>query len=231
VYGMILKKSNFHLTYTKHIVNCGETLLCEARYNRRYMKKTNNPEEENIEVLIGWRIKKLREAKRMTLATLAEKTGLSKGLLSKIENGLVSSPVSTLSLVAESLQVRLAFLVDRFEEKPQIQYVLTKKNKGTKHDLGTEEFGLYYERLAAKKLNKKMSPSILTVETDKELPVVFTHPGEEFLMVQEGRMELSMGKEKFIMETGDSIYFDADIPHRGRNIEDYPLKVLMVICE
>ena len=73
------------------------------------MKSLEEPPERSIEQRIGQRIRKLRKAKGANLAQLGEATGLSKALLSKIENGKVSSPVSTLALIADALQVKLGF--------------------------------------------------------------------------------------------------------------------------
>jgi transcriptional regulator with XRE-family HTH domain len=187
--------------------------------------------ERTIEKSIGLRIRKLRESKGMTLAQLSKITGFSKGLLSRIENGHVSSPVSTLLVIADSLKVRLAFLLDDFRAKPQPKYVLTRAEERTRIGRGTEEFGLYYDMIAHEKSNKKMIPAIITLDNKDDYPVVLTHVGDEFLYVLEGRMNFKLGDENFIMEAGDSIYFEADVPHQGTNIEDYPLKVLMVICQ
>jgi transcriptional regulator with XRE-family HTH domain len=187
--------------------------------------------DKRIEESIGSRIKSLREGKKLTLARLSELTGLSKGLLSRIENGKVSSPVSTLLLIADSLKVRLAFLIDEDEGKPQPRCVMVKKEDMTRLDRGTNDFGFYYDMIAVEKTNKKMIPSIITVENKNELPLTFTHPGEEFLHILEGRMEFSYGNDRYLMKAGDSIYFESDMPHRGQNIDDSPLKVLMVICE
>ena len=187
--------------------------------------------EKSLEARIGWRIRKLRESKKMTLAVLSDKTGLSKGLLSKIENGLVSSPVSTLSVISDALKVRLSFLLDDDGGKPPMPYELVKKDQRTRFDRGIEDFGFYYEMIAHNKPDKKMIPSILTLEYRRPIPVLFTHDSDEFIYVLQGQMEFSYGQEVFFMEAGDSIYFDATVPHGGRNVGDEPLQVLMVVCD
>ncbi len=184
----------------------------------------------SLEARIGWRIRKLRESKRLTLADLAARTGLSKALLSKIENGKVSSPVSTLLSIAESLKVRLSYLVDDNGGQPEMKCVLVRAGERLKLDRGTEDFGFCYEMLAHSKPDKKMEPAVLIVENRRKHAVTYTHPGEELIYVLEGRMEFTYGKKKFLMEAGDAIYFDGDLPHGGRNISDHPLKVLTVIC-
>jgi len=186
---------------------------------------------ESIEEQIGWRIRKLREGKKVTLSVLGKKTGLSTSLLSKIENGKVASPVSTLSQIANSLNVGLNFLLDENQDQQDRKYVMVRKGEGIRLDRGTEDFGLIYEMLAQQKLNKLMNPSILILENKREIPVLFTHPGEEIIFVLQGKMEFTYGKEKLRMQAGDFLYFDADRPHGGRNIGRGPLKVLMVICD
>lgn len=183
-----------------------------------------------LEEQIGWRIRKLRESKRLTLANLAERTGLSKALLSKIENGKVSSPVSTLLLIAEALKVSLSYLVDRDEQRPNSKFLLVRRGERLKLDRGTEKFGFSYEMLAQEKADKLMEPAVLIVENRRKNAVTFTHPGEELIYVLEGRMEFVYGGQKLVMDAGDSIYFDGDVPHGGRNIGETTLKVLMVIC-
>lgn len=184
----------------------------------------------SLEAQIGWRIRKLRESKRLTLEDLSQRTGLSKALLSKIENGKVSSPVSTLLLISESLKVRLSYLIDDNGQQSEMKCALVRAGDRLKLDRGTEDFGFSYEMLAHSKPDKMMEPAVLIVENRRRYAVTYTHPGEELIYVLEGKMEFIYGKKKFLMEMGDAIYFDGDIPHGGRNISDRPLKVLTVIC-
>ncbi|HKJ64710.1 MAG TPA: cupin domain-containing protein [Desulfopila sp.] len=184
-----------------------------------------------IEAAIGQRIRRIRNQKRLKLSELAEATNLSKGLLSKIENGKVSSPVSTLALIAEALKVSLSILVDDCEYQSPCKYVLVKKKERVRLDKDPGSFGLYMEMLAREKTNKLMEPSILNLEPGRTEPVIFVHPGEELIFVLKGVMEFTYGDDVFLMEEGDSIYLDSTVPHGGRNSTDSDLKVLMVICE
>ncbi|MBE0584241.1 MAG: cupin domain-containing protein [Desulfofustis sp.] len=186
--------------------------------------------KNSIELAIGQRIRSLRNEKRLTLGELADRTNLSKGLLSKIENGKVSSPVSTLALIAEALAVKLSFLIDDGRDQPPRTYILVRKNDRIRMDKDPASFGLSMEMLAHEKPYKLMEPSILSLEPGRTEPVIFTHPGEELIFVLEGIMEFTYGGEVFLMEQGDSIYLDATVPHGGRNLADSELKVLMVIC-
>ena len=183
-----------------------------------------------LEEQIGLRIHKLRESKRLTLANISEVTGLSKALLSKIENGKVSSPLSTLMLIAEALKVDLRYLVDSKGDRSDSKFLLVRREERLKLDRGTKNFGFHYEMLAHEKANKLMEPAVLIVQNRRKNAVTFTHPGQELIYVLEGKMEFVYGREKFLMNPGDSIYFDGDVPHGGRNIGETTLRVLMVIC-
>lgn len=187
--------------------------------------------KHTIEASIGARIRSIRNKKRLKLDDLSRATNLSKGLLSKIENGKVSSPVSTLALIAEALGVNLSVLVDDGDDQPPCTYVLVKKKDRLRLSMEPATFGLCLEMLAQEKPNKLMEPSILYLESGRTEPVIFVHPGEEMIYVLQGKMEFTYGEDIFLMEEGDSIYLDATVPHGGRNVADTELKVLMVICE
>lgn len=187
--------------------------------------------KRSIEASIGTRIRTLRTGKNLKLNDLSQATRLSKGLLSKIENGKVSSPVSTLALIAEALGVSLSALVDDGDGQSPCPYVLVKKNDRVRLNKAPSTFGLCMELLAQEKANKLMEPSVLYLESGRSDPVMFAHPGEEILFVLQGTMEFSYGDDRFVMEEGDSLYLDATIPHGGRNISDTELQVLMVICK
>lgn len=190
-----------------------------------------NSTENTIEIAIGQRLRNLRRKKAITLDKLSKKTGLSKGLLSKIENGKVSSPVSTLAQIAEALKVKLSYLVDGEAGLPERKYALVRRGQRVRLDKDPTSFGLYMEMLAHQKPNKLMEPSILVLEPNRSEPVIFTHPGEEMLFVLTGEMEFNYGGEIFTMQEGDSLYFDSTVPHGGRNLGKDELRVLMVICE
>ena len=175
---------------------------------------------------IGKRIQALRRQRGSTLQKLAERTGLSKGLLSKIENGKVSSPISTYLNIAHALGAKIAyFLQDEAEDQ---SFVRVRKNERQRHNEGLAQFGYGYEALAHNRKEKIMEPFILTVDHRFSKPVVFSHPGEEFNFLLEGKVLFKYGSEQFILEKGDSYYFDASVPHVGISIGKKPAKALVV---
>jgi mannose-6-phosphate isomerase-like protein (cupin superfamily) len=82
---------------------------------------------------------------------------------------------------------------------------------------GGSAFGYDYIGLALKRINKRMDPFIFTFPPRIDKHVFFEHRGEEFLFVLSGTIEFQVGDERFTLRKGDSVYFDASVPHRGRS--------------
>jgi len=177
---------------------------------------------------LGRRIQALRRRQGMTLQKVAEQTRLSKGLLSKIENGTGSSPISTLFHIARALNVKITqFFDDREESQP---FVLVKREERLKYGEAVPSPVYQYEALAYKRLEKRMYPFILTTDRKSAGKVSFSHPGEEILFVLNGKMKFRYGKKEWIIRKGDCIYFDATVPHVGTSADGKALKVLMIGC-
>jgi transcriptional regulator with XRE-family HTH domain len=180
-----------------------------------------------LEKDIGKKIRELRSLKGMTLDVLAEKTGFTKGYLSRVENSEKAPPVSTLIKIAKALQVDLSEILSEMGGSNTVS--LVRKNERVVMARDGSVFGYYYESLAHKFTNKNMEPYIITVPTNpKEVPH-FKHKGEEVLLVLEGKMKFIHGDREFILEEGDCIYFDSDIEHSSAVIGPNDCKCMMVI--
>ncbi len=170
----------------------------------------------------------MRLKRAITLQQLASRTNLSKSLLSKIENGKVSSPVSTLFTIAKALNTKITYFFNDKDENLPI--ILVRKNERRQFHRINARFGYTYEALGYKRKEKLMEPFILYMDKKSAKNVSFSHPGEEILFMLEGTSEFKHGDQKLTLKKGDCIYFDASIPHSGRPIGDKPVKSFMVIC-
>jgi transcriptional regulator with XRE-family HTH domain len=177
---------------------------------------------------LGKRIRSMRLKQAITLQQLASRTNLSKSLLSKIENGKVSSPVSTLFTIAQALNTKITYFFSDQDENPPI--ILVRKNERRRFHRINARFGYTYEALGYKRKEKLMEPFILYMDKKTTKNVTFSHPGEEILFVLEGTSEFKHGDQKLIVKKGDCVYFDASIPHSGRPIGNKPVKSFMIIC-
>ena len=179
------------------------------------------------ETEIGNRIRQYRLQKDYTLQALADKTGFSKGYLSKVEKSEKAPPVATLSVLARELGVSVSVILG--EEIMNGSICLVRQNERTLMAKTGEEFGYAYEALANPYPNKHMEPFILSYPSDDALKHTFQHDGEEMLFVLQGQMRFKYGNRELILKNGDCIYFDSGVAHTGESIGDEPLKTLIVI--
>ena len=180
-----------------------------------------------IEAEIGKRIRQYRRQKDFTLQKLADKTGFSKGYLSKVEKSEKAPPVATISVIAKELGVSVSVLLG--EEAMTDSICLVRQNERTFMAKNGEEFGYAYEALANPYPNKHMEPFILSYPSDDALKHTFQHDGEEMLFVLQGQMRFKYGNREFALDKGDCVYFDSSVAHTGEQIGDEPLITLIVL--
>jgi transcriptional regulator with XRE-family HTH domain len=178
------------------------------------------------EAVIGKRIKSVRRMKGLTLQDVADETGLTKGYLSKIETSGKAAPVPTLARIAKVLGVPLAELFGGVEKAERISLVRADKRQQLAQ--GAREFGYLYELLCVGIDNKYMEPYLLTIPANTTC-VPTEHNGEEFLFVLDGQMRFHLGDDEYLLEQGDSLYFDASISHFGEAASDADVKCVMVV--
>ncbi|MCB2229018.1 MAG: XRE family transcriptional regulator [Desulfarculaceae bacterium] len=176
---------------------------------------------------IGKNLRGMRKAAGLSLEDLAQKTGLSKGYLSKLENSPKSPPLSTLVVIAKALGATLSELLGESQERISASLVKSAERRPMARN-GTS-FGYSYETLAHKYPHKRMEPYLLTIPADNPDTAVFRHDGEEMMFVLEGTMHFTHGTDEYLVETGDCIYFDSGIEHYGVAAGDQDVKCLMVI--
>ena len=185
------------------------------------------------EALITKNIKELRKQKKITLQELSDLTGLTKGYLSKIERAKKAPPYSTLNKIAIALDVDAASLLEiNFDQSRDKRISFTRKHDRKRiEQLGSVAdgslYGYRYEALAFDKQGKNMEPYIIEPAFEDE--AIFQHEGEEFMLVLEGKHEFIYDGETYIMEEGDSVYFDAAVPHTGKSLGEKKAKLLAVL--
>jgi transcriptional regulator with XRE-family HTH domain len=173
-------------------------------------------------------IKRIRQNKKMSLLRLAKLCGLTKGYVSKIENSDKAPPFSTLSKIANALDTDISLLLADESEAPEnLSLCIVKKNERKEVVSRGTVYGLHYEALAHTKIGKNMEPYVIfPVFREKG---VFSHEGEEFIYVLKGPYEFVYDGKKYLLNTGDSIYFDSIIPHCGTSIGGKKAKILAVM--
>jgi transcriptional regulator with XRE-family HTH domain len=169
--------------------------------------------------VIGSRVGELRAKLGITLDQLAAATGFSKGYLSKIENSHKVPPIGTLSRIAAALSTDITALLNAPSGAPDKAFSVVRADERRPVVRGGTAFGYDYVGLADNRREKKMEPFLFTFPSQIDKYVFFEHEGEEFMFVLSGRVEWQCGGEKLVLGPGDSVYFDARLPHRGRALE------------
>jgi len=174
-----------------------------------------NIREEVKELQIGFKIRRMRQDRRMTLQDLAEATGLSKPLLSQIENDQVIPPLATLLRIAKAFRVNLHSFFQ--EEGNTARCVLTRAGESRKlqrRPEGGHPVPYTYHSLAHGKKNRNLEPFIIEFDVREwRDDLMVSHDGEEFIFLLEGELELRYADQTLILEPGDSVYYDSTEPH------------------
>lgn len=184
-----------------------------------------------LEKKIADKIHEIRKNKGLTLAQLGDETGLSKGLLSRIENSQVSPPIATLSKIARGLEVPIGIFFEE-DETDHKGYTVTYKNERKQVIRRGTKIGFIYYSLSSLKTRHLIEPFIIRYPVIGKEPIkLFDHFGEEFLFVLKGKMDLVYGKEKIRLKTGDAIHFDPSTPHRGQNVGKEESECLVIVID
>lgn len=183
------------------------------------------PEEETI---IARRIRRIRLNKELTLEEVAGLTGLTKGLLSKIENNRVSPPISTLVKVARALEVSLG---DFFSPADDRAVQLVRAGQGVRYNPEDAGAGSVMEALVGGFTRPKMEPLVVTINDPVHYqPRFYSHPGQELILVLEGEMEYRYAEETYHLFQGDSLYFNAEHKHGPLPRSGRCVRYLSVLC-
>lgn len=186
--------------------------------------------EKNLEVAIGRQVRELRKHQRMTGADLAVKSGLSVGMLSKIENGATSPSLTTISALAHALKVPLVQLFSGYEEDRACLHV--KAGDGVETERAGTRAGHQYSLLGhigATGAGVVVEPYLITLDSTSDIFPTFQHDGIELLYMLEGRVSYRHSDQTYLLEPGDSLLFDADAPHGPEELVELPTKYLSII--
>ena len=174
---------------------------------------------------VGQQLREIRTSRRLSMKSLAQKSGLNINTLSLIENEHTSPSVSTLQQLAQSLQVPIT----EFFETDHGTRKLIHQKQG-KRPCVTFQHSIM-EDLAPGMPRFGAEPIIVTLEPRADSgKKQIVHTGREFVYCLDGRIVYTVDNEKYILEPGDSLIFDAYLPHHWKNIDSMPSRVLLVLC-
>lgn len=187
---------------------------------------------EMNEYNIGSQLRCIRKAKNMTLQFVAGETGVSAPLLSQVENGNVTPSLKTLSKLATYFQIRMSRFFDGINDKPRYDvFRKIDKNHENLHDFMLQKKRNYCYSMLPSASRKKMSCSEFDLRASCRIAATENSSGETFLYVLAGKVEITRDDERFIIESGDSVYLDNSITLGVKPIHCSRAKVIRVETE
>jgi transcriptional regulator with XRE-family HTH domain len=176
--------------------------------------------------IVGVNIKRLREEKGISLRDLARRVGVTASFLSQVETAKTSPSLATLKKIADSLETTVGNLVG--EDAPKNDNpVVTEKDRRTIREIG-HDVKMYL--LSTPNPNKQMEPLLFEMKANASSgETVYSHFGQEFVLVLKGAIEISLNDKEYILNKGDSIYFNSNTPHSFRNISKGTTEALWVV--
>ncbi|HTU39016.1 MAG TPA: helix-turn-helix domain-containing protein [Acidimicrobiales bacterium] len=158
---------------------------------------------------------------------LAERTGISKGMLSKIENAQTSPSLSTLERLAGALDIPFTSLFRGLAEERDAVFV--KAGSGPEIVRKGTRAGHTYELLGSLRgPYKRVEPLLVKLDEETEVFPLFQHSGIEILYMLSGVMEYGYGRQRYKMERGDTLLFEGDIPHGPTQLVKLPIRFLSI---
>lgn len=176
---------------------------------------------------VGARIRELRKAKKVTLVELSKQTGVAQATLSRIETGSMIGTVESHQKIAEALGLGLAELYNPLDRRYE-EIVHSKKD--TPRKIVHQGRGCQMELLTQEVTKKKITPLLVTLAGNARSSLEQNDRGvEKFIWVLEGEIEVTVEKENFSVKTGETLYFDASLPHRLVNPKSKTAKIFQAV--
>ena len=186
--------------------------------------------EKVLEVAIGREVRAHRKKKEITVADLSESTGISIGMLSKIENGNTSASLTTLSTIADALSIPITSFFRGYEAEKSA--VHTKAGEGVELEREGTRANHQYNLLGHIGTNSSgviVEPYLITLSAESDRIPTFQHGGIETIYMLEGEVDYRHGDQVFALKAGDTLFFDADAPHGPEVLVKLPARYLSVI--
>ncbi len=178
-----------------------------------------------VDINVGLHLRELRAGRRLSIRSLAEQSGLNVNTLSLIENSRTSPSVSTLQLLASALDVPITAFFEIDTPKNNISYQKAGQRPRAAFAHGT------LEDLGAGLTLHGGQPFLVTLEPKANSgPTPIVHTGHEFVFCLEGHLSYTIEDQAYRLDPGDSLLFEAYLPHRWHNAGETASRSLLVMC-
>ena len=186
--------------------------------------------ENVLEVAIGRQIRIYRKQMEITVSDLSKMTGLSTGMLSKIENGNTSPSLSTLQTLSNALSIPMTAFFKQFEQKREC--IHTKANEGVEVEGEGTRAGHQYNlrgHLGSNDSGVIVEPYLIELTSETDTFKTFQHGGLETIYMLAGEITYRHGDGVYKLQPGDTLFFDANTPHGPEALDKLPARFLSII--
>lgn len=192
-------------------------------------KSIETPPRLQLEQYLGMQIRRQRLAQELKIAEVARIAGISQGMLSKIENAQVSTSLDTLSRLCDVLGMPMSKLFSQYDQQGS-GALLVKADEGLEVvRRGTEKGHTYHLLNHTRGPKKSFEAYMVSMDDASEEFPTFSHPGTEFLHLLEGELVYRHGNKLYAMQAGDSLTFDAEVPHGPEQLVQVPIRLLSIM--
>lgn len=199
--------------------------LARAASGQVGRKLTTAP--KSLEQSIAETTRQMRRARGLTLAELAAEVGISRQMLSKIENAQTSASLQTVDALAKALEVPVTSLFRAADFETQAVFV--KAGTAPQAVRRGSNLGHNYQLLGTLTgSHDHLEPLLVTLTKDSQAFPLFQHTGTEFVYILEGVMNYQHQQSMYRMSAGDSILFDAEGVHGPAELIETPVRFLSV---
>ncbi len=186
-------------------------------------------EVDRLSAVIGARTRERRLAREMSVAELARRAGLSKAVVSKVENAQGAANLQTLARIAAALEVPATSLFQGLDEERDALF--TRAGSGPELIRPGTKSGHRYQLLGSMRgPAKRMEPMLVTLTSPTEVFPLYHHPGTELIHMLSGQVDYSYAGATYPLAAGDSLQFDGEVAHGPVALNELPVRFLSVIA-
>ena len=183
--------------------------------------------EASLTAVIAERVRELRLRHGWTVGRLADECGLSKSMLSKIENAQSSPSLGTLARLSEALSVPVTAFFRGLSEEQDVIHV--KAGAGLVIHHRNSVHGRRYQSLGTMRApHDNLEPMLVTLTERADAFPLYQHAGTELIFMISGKMEYCCGGGRYLLEAGDSLQFVGEVPHGPGELISLPIQFLAV---
>lgn len=203
----------------------GKKVARGVRSGRRSVARSDN----GLETALGQVVREFRRQASLGITELAQLAGLSPGMVSKIENGVISPSLASIRALAHALQVPVTSLFREFDEVADATFV--RAGEGTLVNRSGLSLAHEYQVLGQTSARGiAVEPNLMSYDKKSQVLPFLHRDGTQFIYVLEGKLNYRHGRKTYQMSKGDSLLFQANVPHGPEKLIDMPVRYLSILC-